>query len=77
MRPGFVNWRLVMSAERYTCSGNAKHRQTPAYRNFSAEHAALVATPKPVLIWRALAPAAAILAFIGVPVVLAIVGCGL
>jgi hypothetical protein len=61
----------------YRSQGNAKHYATPAYRNFSAEHAALVATPKPVLIYRALAPAAAILAFIGVPVVLAIVGFGL
>lgn len=61
----------------FRTSGNARHYATPAYRNVSAEHAALVATPKPVLIWRAMAPAAAILAGIGVPVVLAIVGCGL
>lgn len=64
-----------MVAERYTCSGNAKHYATPSYKRTSTlggafEDARIIARI-------GLVPAVVIILGIGVPVVLAIVGSGL
>ena len=59
----------------YRTSGNARHWQTPAYKRTSTLGGAFETTR--IICRIALVPAGLILAIVGVPVVLAIVGSGL